>query len=289
MSDTETLDSQSQGTYIPGESAPAPQSQPARDDAGGDDDITDKARSQGWVPKDEYRGDPEKWRSADEFVKRGEEIVPILKERTATLAAKLKQQEVEYADRFARLEKMSEVALERQRQQLESAYSSAKRQAVEIGDVARFDQLEADERKAMHYHEQQLREAAPQRQGGYSPEAAGVVAKWEAANPWFRSDDEMGGVATLYSQKLAKERPGITIEENLKSTDAYMRKRYPDKFGPPTGSASVEGGGRMPSASTSRGRGAADLPPDAQKMGEKFVRDGLFKNISEYAKDYWSQ
>ena len=30
------------------------------------------AREQGWVPKEEYQGDPEKWRGAKEFVERGE-------------------------------------------------------------------------------------------------------------------------------------------------------------------------------------------------------------------------
>ena len=31
-----------------------------------------QAREQGWKPKEEYEGDPEKWRPAKEFVERGE-------------------------------------------------------------------------------------------------------------------------------------------------------------------------------------------------------------------------
>jgi len=36
------------------------------------DPYEDQAREQGWRPKEEYEGDPEKWRPAKEFVERGE-------------------------------------------------------------------------------------------------------------------------------------------------------------------------------------------------------------------------
>ena len=36
------------------------------------DPYEDQAREQGWKPKEEFEGDPEKWRPAKEFVERGE-------------------------------------------------------------------------------------------------------------------------------------------------------------------------------------------------------------------------
>ena len=36
------------------------------------DTYEDQAREQGWKPKEEYQGDPNKWRPAKEFVDRGE-------------------------------------------------------------------------------------------------------------------------------------------------------------------------------------------------------------------------
>ena len=36
------------------------------------DSYEDEARNQGWKPKDEYEGDPTKWRPAKDFVERGE-------------------------------------------------------------------------------------------------------------------------------------------------------------------------------------------------------------------------
>ena len=51
----------------------------------------ERARLQGWVPKDEFRGDPDKWKTAEDFLEWGEKIVPIQKERTIALESKLDQ------------------------------------------------------------------------------------------------------------------------------------------------------------------------------------------------------
>jgi hypothetical protein len=42
-------------------------------------EIEGRAKMQGWVPKDEFKGDPTKWINADEFVKRADHMMPILK------------------------------------------------------------------------------------------------------------------------------------------------------------------------------------------------------------------
>lgn len=279
------------GTAIPGEDAPSVESNspPA--------DIEERARLQGWVPKDEFKGDPEKWRPADEFVERGEQIVPILKERTRTLESKLleattrlERQEAEARERFAKIERMSELALQRQRDQIIGAYENAKLKAVEIGDTERYRQLDQDQRQAVSQHDRQAYEAAQQQeqQRQISPENQRQLAEFSQRNPWYEIDYEMRVAAEAYSQNLARQSPGITLQENLKETEAYMRKRYADKFTPLRTSASVEAGGRMPAAS-GRSKGVSELPADARKQGEKFVAQGLFKNLAEYANDYWNQ
>lgn len=76
-----------------------------------------------------------------------------------------------------------------------------------------------------------------------------------------------------------------------------MRKRYPEAFeGVPEykpgrmGTSPVEASSsRGMVAGAKRSKGASDLPAAVRAVGEGFVKDGLFKNIEEYAKDYWSQ
>src|SRR5215469_11122131 len=41
-------------------------------------DAEREARNLGWVGKDEFKGDPSKWRPAEEFLDRGKRILPIV-------------------------------------------------------------------------------------------------------------------------------------------------------------------------------------------------------------------
>lgn len=51
--------------------------------------IEERARAQGWVPKEEFKGDQARWRPAEEFVKRGEEIASFRPEVVRKLEAKV--------------------------------------------------------------------------------------------------------------------------------------------------------------------------------------------------------
>ena len=79
------------GTMIPGEVAPGTNEN--NTDSTGDNNqetssIEDRAREQGWKPKEEYEGDPSKWVSAETFVAKGELI-----DRIEALGKKLKDSE----------------------------------------------------------------------------------------------------------------------------------------------------------------------------------------------------
>lgn len=48
-------------------------------------EVVAEARQLGWVPQEEFRGDQSRWVDADSFVKRGHEVMPILKANNARL------------------------------------------------------------------------------------------------------------------------------------------------------------------------------------------------------------
>ena len=292
------------GVSIEGERGPAPQQttgEPSHD--GGD--IESKARNQGWVPQEEWRGDPEKWRPADEFVKRGEELLPVALERSRAaerkaqeLEARLAARERESEEKLARLERMSTAALQRQREQLESAYKNAMRDAVTSGDTQRFDQLDRDRNLAISDFDKQVHEQVnPQRQPGQPaplpPDVERQVSTWVQQNEWFNRDPELNQVAQIHHQRLLREKPGLSIADNLAETTKYVRGRYPDKFGSSERqiiAPMVEGGGgRMAQTTNSRSKGANDLPSDVRSVGERYVKQGLFKDLNEYAREYFAQ
>jgi hypothetical protein len=289
------------GIAIPGESVPdseapsAPQS----------DDTESRAKAMGWVPQDEFRGPKDKWRDAAEFVRVGEEDLPVVRERLRDTTRKLTELETRLAERdtkhaqsLASLERMTGIALQRQREQIEGSYAAAMRDAVASGDTARFDQLRRDEVTALNQHDRQAYEAArgpqqPPRVAGPAAHEVPVVEAWVSQNPWFNRDAEMNAVAQAAHVRLGRERPELSLEQNLAEVKKYVERRYADKLGVPAaiprGPASVEGGTRVASNGGSRSKGAGDLPADARVQGEKFVQQKLFKDINEYARDYFAQ
>lgn len=314
MADLELTENTNTGTMLPGESAPDTTVEHREPAERNGDDTEARARAMGWSSKEEFRGPADKWVDAAEFVRKGEEDLPVLRERlrdttrkVAEFERKAKEIEDGYKANVARLERMSDLALMKQRQQLQANYDAALRDAVGMGDTARYDQLVRDKQAAVQEFDTQARSAynyqpkteAPQGQAqGGQPEQPqlseadqSTVKSWVDQNRWFTSDVEMARVAEAHHVRLGREKPGMSLAENLAATRAYVQQRYPERFGTQrdTGAAAVEGGARIASDRAPRGKGSRDLPADARKMGEKWVKEGLFKNLDEYATDYWSQ
>jgi hypothetical protein len=300
-----------------------PQEQNAQQDS--PEDIQE-ATGMGWVPKERFKGDPNLWRPASEFVRRGREILPIIQKRERSLQDKVRSLETQmeerdraFEERARRLDGMARAALERQRAQLESAYEAAKRKAVADGDVEAYDKLSDEGRRAVasfNPEEEAERYAPkpPDKQPQIPENIHKAVTSWIADNPWFDRDEELREIASFEHGRLLKRMPGLSIEDNLQKTLEYVEERYPDKFGSrqpaqtqQPHSPAVEGGGRQAQISAGgRARSWGDLPPEAKASGERFIsRDGLFlpkgadpenltdKDIqaarSAFAKQYWEQ
>lgn len=270
------------GIAIPGEAAPA-------------NDTESRARAMGWVPKEDFRGPEDKWRDADEFVKRGEEELPILRERNRDLTrrfsemeAKLGNVEKSYRDNLANVERMSVIALQRQREQLIDQYNSAMRSAVEIGDVSRYDQLNRDRDQAIYQFDNRVwQQVQPQQQ--IAPEHQSAVETWKAQNPWFSADPVLNMQAQAEHMRISDEMPGLSLAENLERTKQAIMNRFPAKFGiTQQPQSNVEGGTRVPS-SRPRQKSASDLPADVRRIADGFVKQGLFKDANEYAREYFAQ
>lgn len=286
------------GTTIPGEGAPAPQPQ-----VGGHDDVETRARAMGWRPKEEFNGPAENWRDAEEFVKRGEEEMPVLRERlrdstrkVAEMEERLRRVEADSTDKLARVERMSVLALQRQRDSIAASYEAAMREAAGSADVQRYDQLQRDQQQALEGINRQISDAVqPRQNGGLQPLPAPVkqvVDSWVQENPWFERDPMLRSVAETYNHDLMRQYPGMDAAENLKRVKHFVQQKFPEKFGitQRQGSATVEGGARMPSGAGPRVKGWDDLPADVRAIGERQItRDKLFKDKSEFARMYWEQ
>jgi hypothetical protein len=294
--------------------------EPAAQQAPESQDTERRARDMGWVPQEEWHGSPDAWRPADEFVKRGEEVLPIVrsnleKERSERrrLEKELEAARRESSESISRIEKTLRIGFERQRENLWREFEEKKRAAVADGNMQAYDSLNEQQHRALaeFQPEQQGEEDAAQQRQQPQVQSPPEVKSWVDQNQWFNRDKSLTAFATEEHGRLLREMPGLSIEENLKRTLEATKAKFPEKFGMsrPTASAhapGVEGGGRQAQPGAGRVKSWNDLPQDAKASADRFIRnDGLFlpagtnpENASEadinkaraaYAKEYWSQ
>jgi hypothetical protein len=294
-------------------------------------EIIQQAKDMGWVPPDNWKGNPPKggFLTPQEYVRRGEKIMPIvraengkLKEEVARLRAERETDKAEHAKTISRIERMSTLALDQQRAQIEDKYASRKEAAVEVGDKAAYQQAVKDEKEATKALDERLKESdepADKDKGGKGkvPELPkpiqDTIDAWKADNRWYDdndSTDDMTAYANARHARLLKEKKGLSLKENLDQVAADVRKRFPEQFGggDDEGADDTDGkpvlrGSRVEGGSRTGGGGSASLwsklPADAKAQADKFIKeDSLFlekgetaeKNLSaareRYAKQY---
>lgn len=235
-----------------------------------------KARRQGWRPKDEYRGESEKWVDAETFLKRSDEELPIMRERLRKQdrdLADLKSTVAKFAEHHAKVEK---VAYERAMAEVKKQ----RREALAIGDA---DGFEAAEERMQELKEHKPAETQKKAAADMAPE----VTAWVKANPWFETEARLAKYAEQVCGELQSEDPTRDLGDILKEVAKEVKARFPEKFAnakrsePPA----VEGAGVVAVA----GKGArtyAALPAEAKKACDDFIRKGLIKSKEEYLKYY---
>lgn len=222
------------------------------------DPIETEAREQGWKPKEEYEGDPAKWRPAKEFVERGELFGKIdhmgkeLKETRKALKMlqdhHTKVRETEYNRALTELKAL-------QKKHLEEGNSDGYLETTEL-----LTDLKA-EQKAREVVQQNVPNQPDPR-----------FLNWVSANKWYEKDNEMRKYADTLGAGYAASNPGIDPEEVLQYVTKEVRTRFSTKFVNPNREkpSTVEG------ASTgAANKSSFELTDDERKVMNTFVRAGV--------------
>lgn len=242
-------------------------------------DFEAEARAEGWVPREEFKGDSAKWVDAETFVKRGEEILPIVNAKNRKLSEEvdeLRKQLEDVKSGNAKFREFHERAIARERQErdvLIKQLEAERRKAIDEGDGAKFD--EADKRL------NQLR-AQPQTEPEQSPE----VKAWLAENPWYESDELLAALADGLSPKLARERPDLVGKRAfLDELTKLVKAKAPDKFENPNRQRAVTED-TTTRGTQGKGRTWEDLPEADRKVAEQFIRTIPGFTKEQYLADY---
>lgn len=218
--------------------------------------MHDVAAEMGWSPKEKWKGDPDDWRDADEFLRRTPQMVKALKKQMET------------ANRIAsdRIEKIRESAMAEAEARIAAA--------VETGDVDAAAAAVADRDRASQKPDKE-------------------VISFAARNDWFNTDQVATQVAIAKAQEIANTGGSVTAQ--LEAAEKEVRKRFPELFEdepeakPTKAPPSVQSGAQRSTAPAAREKGWNDLPRHIQgSVTPKFLKS-MNLTQAEYAKSYFDQ
>lgn len=233
--------------------------------------LEDRAREQGWRPKEEYDGDKSKWVSAETFVAKGELI-----EKIESLGKELKN-----------TKKAMNMLQDHHKQVKEAEFTRAvnylkqqKKQAYESGDVDKI--IEIDEQIATVKETQKKQtEIVSQQEQEVHPE----FTDWVSNNHWYSNDTELREAADGIGLSHAKSNPNKSPSQVLDFVTKKIKVLYPEKFTNQNRNrpSAVEGAGNSAGRRASSGADL-DMSEEELKVMNTFVRQGIMTK-DEYIKE----
>lgn len=251
-----------------------------------EDQIEDRARAVGWAPKEEFRGDPDKWVEANVFLERADKDMGLLKSNNEKLhetVGVLRDEISEMKSTFSSFKDYHQESVETAKKQgYEKARADLVRRqkaAVEDGDSAAFDRLEADKQKLDDdYHK-------PPPATESKPQVNGDFAGWARDNSWYGDDPIMRADADALGQFVQSRYPGLQGRAFFDKVTEEIKLRHPQKFNNVNrdAPATVTEGGEAPKRR--QAKNYTNLPSDAKAACDKYVKQGLMTQ-EQYVNEY---
>jgi hypothetical protein len=251
--------------------------------------VEQEARQFGWVPEEDFKGNKDEWRSAEDFLKRGREINGFLRKDMEKLNSKLAQKDAELAEIKATIEEFKKYHNETESRAYKRAIDDLKQQkieAIQSGDGERV--VEIDE-QIDQYKEAQRTSTVKTEPAKKQEPVLNEFDEWVLDNKWFVTNQEAKYLAELYGKELTVRNPEIKGRAFLDAVSKKVKEEHPDLFENParsSGAVSTSSDGRKPGGKSKRSYN--DLPPEAKAACDRFVKEGLLtqdKYVSEYEWD----
>lgn len=226
--------------------------------------IEDVASRMGWAPKEEWRGDPDRWKPADEFVANTADI-------NAKLGNRLSNMEKQLETMGRTSARIAEQTIAQERQRL----LEQRDEAFDTGDKETFVKL--DKKLSELTTETPTQDVPPETQA------------WVEKNGnWFGKDTEATNWAKSRAEQLAGQ--GLPPARQLAIVEKEARDFYPEHFEKPKAPASpapLNQPGQRGAPKTSA-KGFAQLPAEAKSAALDFEKNGRCTK-EEYAKIWFEE
>lgn len=224
-------------------------------------DYESQAREQGWVPQEEYTGDPSKWKDAKKFVEDGEHIAALATKRKRDLERELDEMRVTLSQQqqvFARQAQKDR----QERDALISQLEEARAKAITHGNGNEAVQLE-----------RQIRSLENENQMAQQFQPTPVAMAWHRNNPWYGADEKLTRAADGIGQSYRALNPTASESEILDHVSEEIRKlsgmqgRRPQS--PDSGSPAPKGG-KKPTSFDS-------LPDEVKVTARRIIKSGAYQ------------
>jgi len=269
----------------------------------GNPEVEARARDMGWQPKENWKGNPDNWVDAGEFVRRGETFVPFLQHQRKKLMGDLEQERAarqnlekqlqETRESVGELRKMSEEMAADRNERRKAELGAELRAAREAGDDVKVAELQNELSDVVRKPEPPARKPEPIPPA--PPEIQPWVKQFVDGNQEFFGDSykiALFNAAMIRRRQEGDKRTGPTegaalLQEVRDEVDKIFggnpARRAVDKT---EGSRPAGNGG-----SRSSGRGYGDMDADAQRKCDaqeaRFVGPTkLFKDQASWRKHF---
>lgn len=270
----------------PAQVADAPEAKP--------DDLETVARELGWKPETEWKGAPPEggFASAAEFIR-------SQRSKAKNVEKELKKLRTDTEKRIKRMEEQSAKQREKEIAELHSEYDWYIRKAIKEGDEATEKKL-IKERDAKVAQAEDVEDADDEPEAdeddyieNFTPSYPQVQRRfYNEGHAWVLDDDADPDAMRVVLDYVDS---GIPFADALEKADKALRKAYPDRYEAEDEDMDDEpeekpkNGKRVPVlAPGGRGTGggvsaASRLSPAQREIGARFVKEGLFGSLEEYA------
>lgn len=229
------------------------------------------ATLQGWTDKDSYKGEPERWKTAKQFVEDGNKHATILKERNKRLV-----------DQVSELQSTMTQLVEDQGKQKEKAVKKAidelkiqKAEAINESDGEKVNQIDEE----IDRLKEESKPEAPANNAEFNT--------WLAENNWYETDLELKGEANMLAKAYIDAGSFKTMQEVYKAVTRKIKREFPDRFeNPNKKEPSAMSEGSHTKTSSKAGKSYSDLPGDAKKACDRFIKTIPNFTVEKYLETY---
>jgi hypothetical protein len=248
-------------------------------------DFEAEARTSGWVPKEEWTKDPNRWVDAKTFVERGEQFFPFVQSKLKKSLEKIDTLEStvnELREGNKQFREFHEQALAREKREREKVIQeleAERKKAITEGDGEAFDRAE---KKLQEVRNQ----PQPKDSNGPDPE----TQQWLNENTWYNTDPTLQAVADGFAGLVKRQKPHLSGKAFLDEVTRLTKEEMPHKFQNQRRDTVTTEDHTRKTGSNSKAKTYDNLPADAKAACDKFVKTIPGFTREAYLSEYqWSE